>query len=40
VNDGGATAADVRQLIELARTSVRDQFGVDLRDEIVFLGTF
>lgn len=40
VNDGGATAADVRQLIELARTTVRDRFGVDLRYEIVFLGTF
>ena len=40
VNDGGATAADVRQLIDLARTTVRDRFGVDLRNEIVFLGTF
>ncbi|MEO8480592.1 MAG: UDP-N-acetylmuramate dehydrogenase [Acidobacteriota bacterium] len=38
VNDGGATAADIRALIELARTAVRTQFGVALRDEIVCLG--
>jgi UDP-N-acetylmuramate dehydrogenase len=40
VNEGGATAADMRALIDLARTSVRDQFGVELRDEIVYLGEF
>jgi UDP-N-acetylmuramate dehydrogenase len=40
VNDGGATAADIRALIDLARTSVRDQFGVELRAEIVYLGEF
>ena len=38
VNDGGATGADIRALVELARTAVREQFGVVLRDEIVFLG--
>jgi UDP-N-acetylmuramate dehydrogenase len=38
VNDGTATAADVRALIERARDTVRARFGVTLRDEIVFLG--
>ena len=38
VNDGGATAADIRVLIERCRDAVRRQFGVDLRYEIVLLG--
>jgi UDP-N-acetylmuramate dehydrogenase len=40
VSDGTATAADIRRLIEDARRAVRDQFGVELRDEVVFLGDF
>jgi UDP-N-acetylmuramate dehydrogenase len=40
VNEGGATAADIRALIDLARASVRAQFGVELREEIVYLGEF
>ena len=40
VNDGTATARDVRALVETARAAVRDRFGVDLRDEVVYLGTF
>jgi UDP-N-acetylmuramate dehydrogenase len=40
VNDGHATAADVRALVELARASVRERYGITLRDEIVYLGTF
>jgi UDP-N-acetylmuramate dehydrogenase len=40
VNEGGATAADIRQLIERCRTAVRDRFGVELREEIVYLGAF
>jgi UDP-N-acetylmuramate dehydrogenase len=40
VNDGNATAADIRQLIELCRTTVRERFGVELREEIVYLGQF
>lgn len=40
VNDGGATADDIRQLIERARDEVRRRFGVELRDEVVCLGTF
>jgi UDP-N-acetylmuramate dehydrogenase len=40
VNDGHATAADIRRLIERCRTAVRVQFGVELREEIVYLGDF
>jgi UDP-N-acetylmuramate dehydrogenase len=40
VNDGSATAADIRQLIEICRMTVRETFGVQLRDEIVYLGNF
>jgi UDP-N-acetylmuramate dehydrogenase len=38
VNVGGATAADIRALIDRCRTTVRDRFGVELREEIVYLG--
>jgi UDP-N-acetylmuramate dehydrogenase len=38
VNDGAATARDIRALIERCRTDVRARFGVDLREEIVYLG--
>jgi UDP-N-acetylmuramate dehydrogenase len=40
VNDGSATAADIRRLIRHCRVTVRDRFGVDLREEIVYLGDF
>jgi UDP-N-acetylmuramate dehydrogenase len=40
VNDGHATARDIRALVEAARAAVRDRFGVVLRDEVVFLGEF
>jgi UDP-N-acetylmuramate dehydrogenase len=40
VNDGGASAAQIRTLIERCREAVRGQFGVELRDEIVYLGDF
>ena len=40
VNDGAATAADIRRLIERCRVAVRDRFGVELRDEIMYLGAF
>lgn len=40
VNEGTATAADIRQLIDRCRAAVHDQFGVDLREEIVYLGEF
>jgi UDP-N-acetylmuramate dehydrogenase len=38
VNEGSATAAEIRQLIDRCRTAVRDRFGVDLREEIVYVG--
>jgi UDP-N-acetylmuramate dehydrogenase len=38
VNEGGATAADIRALVDLARAAVRDRFGVTLLDEVVFVG--
>ena len=38
VNEGGATAADVRELVERCKREVRRQFGVDLREEIVYVG--
>jgi UDP-N-acetylmuramate dehydrogenase len=38
VNDGGATADDIRQLIERCKQDVRSRFGVGLREEIVYLG--
>jgi UDP-N-acetylmuramate dehydrogenase len=38
VNEGGATAAHIRALIERCKVAVRDAFGVVLREEIVYLG--
>jgi len=40
VNEGNATAADIRRLIEQCRSAVKDKFGVELREEIVYLGDF
>jgi UDP-N-acetylmuramate dehydrogenase len=40
VNDGTATAADIRGLVERCRTAVRDRFGVELLNEIVYMGEF
>jgi len=38
VNEGTASAGDIRELIERCRHEVRSKFGVELRDEIVYLG--
>jgi UDP-N-acetylmuramate--alanine ligase len=38
VNDGSATAADVRELIATARERVRERFGVELHREVEYLG--
>jgi UDP-N-acetylmuramate dehydrogenase len=38
VNEGGATARDIRTLVERCKREVRARFGVELRDEIVYLG--
>jgi UDP-N-acetylmuramate dehydrogenase len=40
VVDGTATAGDIRTLIERARRTVDERFGVTLREEIVYLGEF
>jgi len=38
INTGGATAADVLNLISHIKTTVNDKFGVELEPEIKFLG--
>ena len=40
VNLGGATAADIRGLIELAQETVRRELGHELKPEIGFIGDF
>jgi UDP-N-acetylmuramate dehydrogenase len=40
INDGSASASDIRALIERCRAAVHDQFGVALRNEIIYLGDF
>lgn len=40
VNEGRATAAEIRSLIDLCRSRVSERFGVTLREEIVYLGEF
>ena len=40
VNDGSAQARDIRLLIDRCRTTVKERFGVELREEIVYLGDF
>lgn len=40
VNEGHATAADIRGLIDLCRARVSERFGVALQEEIVYLGDF
>jgi UDP-N-acetylmuramate dehydrogenase len=39
INDGHATARDIRQLIDHCRDAVRERFGLELREEIVYLGS-
>lgn len=40
VNEGAATALDIRRLVDRCRAAVRERFGVELREEIVYLGDF
>ncbi len=40
VNDGTATATDIRALIGRCRAAVQDAFGVELREEIFYVGDF
>ena len=38
VNRGGAGAADIKTLMDMTRTRVRNQFGIALEPEIRMLG--
>jgi UDP-N-acetylmuramate dehydrogenase len=38
VNEGGSNAAEIRTLIERCKRAVQGKFGVQLREEIVYLG--
>jgi len=40
INEGNATAAEIKSLVERCRTAVKEQFGVALRNEIMCLGEF
>jgi UDP-N-acetylmuramate dehydrogenase len=40
VNAGGATAADMRSLIELARSEARGKLGYELESEVLMVGEF
>ncbi len=40
VNAGGATAADMRKLIELAQREVRERLGYELEPEVLMVGDF
>jgi UDP-N-acetylmuramate dehydrogenase len=40
VHDGAASAAEIRALIERCKDGVASRFGVQLREEIVYLGKF
>ena len=40
INDGTASAQAIHTLIERCRTAVQEQFGVTLRNEIIYLGDF
>jgi len=38
INEGNAKAADVKALIDLMKTSVKEKFNVDLQEEVRYLG--
>ena len=40
INEGGASARDIRTLIDRCRAAVNERFGIDLKEEIVYLGEF
>ena len=40
INEGGASAADIRALINQCRAAVKETFGVELKEEIIYLGEF
>jgi UDP-N-acetylmuramate dehydrogenase len=40
VNEGGASARDIRALIDECKIAVKARFGIELQEEIVYLGEF
>jgi UDP-N-acetylmuramate dehydrogenase len=40
VNTGGATAADMRKLIELAQAEAREKLCIELEPEVLMIGEF
>ena len=40
INVGGATAKDVRELIDYVRAEVKKKYGVELEPEVKFVGEF
>jgi UDP-N-acetylmuramate dehydrogenase len=40
INEGGASASDIRSLIDQCRAAVKEKFGVELKEEIGYLGEF
>ena len=40
INKGGATAADVRQLMQDVHDRVKEQFDVELEPEVKMIGSF
>lgn len=40
INEGGASARDIRALIDQCRAAVKGRFDVDLKEEIVYMGEF
>jgi len=40
INHGNATASEVRALIELAKSRAREQLGIELEEEVRYLGRF
>jgi UDP-N-acetylmuramate dehydrogenase len=40
INNGSATSKDIRNLAEILKSRVKEKFGIELREEITYLGTF
>ncbi|MBN2226310.1 MAG: UDP-N-acetylmuramate dehydrogenase [candidate division Zixibacteria bacterium] len=40
INDGKASAEDVRRLAEILKAKVKEKFGIELQEEITYLGEF
>jgi UDP-N-acetylmuramate dehydrogenase len=40
INDGAAKSEDIRKLAALLKSRVKDKFGIELQEEVIFLGKF